>query len=320
MRWIGKEWMVETHLLYDSLKKFFTFKKIFLMNRTIILSTLAAVILLYSCKKNDSSSSGPTNPVDTTIVVEKGILKGLRINTLDYQGLYSPTADSIRYNFTYNTQNNIRNINVILKQGFAVGNNNFSYTRNTDEVVTSWNLTPANTTGKVYYNTTTKKYTAFTRPVSSPDVDSVVLVYTGNNLTELLKYCTKCTGGPNALSNRAVLTYDAAGNLKQIDEYSGGALNPVLVYREAYEYDNKKNPLQINPEIWFLTGAFTYKTTSNDVFIGPNNVTKRTYYAYFDTTQNSIIDYNYTYNTNLYPIKATGKKAGKNYTETTYLY
>jgi hypothetical protein len=290
------------------------------MNNKLILSPLVITAFLFSCKKNSSTEGNPPAIIDSSTIVEKGILKQLRINELNFLGVPSPYEDSIHYNFSYNAQKNIKNINVILKQGFATGNNNFSYTRNIDEIVTNWTLTPSNQKGKVYYNTAIKNYSAYTDQISYVGLDSVAIKYTGNHLTELLKYCTKCTGGPNALGNRSVLTYDAAGNLKQFLEYSGGAINPNLVSREEYEYDNKKNPLQISPEILFLTESNFWGSNYNDVFFGPNNVTKKSYYSLIDSTQNNVTEYNYTYNNSMYPTKAICKKNGKNHSEINYVY
>ena len=156
---------------------------------------------------------------------------------------------------------------------------------------------------KVLYNSSLSRYTGDVSSLSAFGFtvsDSTVHVYDGSGkVTRTDEYqAIPSLGQPYELSLKSIYTYDAAGNVKQIDIYYHDATTNTddLVATLKYTFDNK-------------TAAISYGADAIGIgqidLISVNNPLKAEFVDVTDPTNNQTFVFTYTYNSNNRPSTGT---------------
>lgn len=173
---------------------------------------------------------------------------------------------------------------------------------------------------RVYYNTTSSRYTATAFDLGIPGftvTDSAVYNYDASNriIDETHYMSTPGLPLPPFVGLKNTYVYNAAGNnLVSISQEAstapGGPLSPVSL--QVFTYDSKTNPLII------LNEAIVTARTGN---YNANNVTRAVFTNSVDPTQDFTLDGTFVYFSNNKPDSASSTRSpGGDVTKTRYFY
>jgi hypothetical protein len=258
--------------------------------------------LLVSCQKEISHEIS-TNPTGGGTGGGGTGGGGTGTSTLLSKIVTKDITDSIIENFTYNSQNKLIAYSVKGETVADERDERYTFERDTQGRIikrTELSTEDAGVTydtivTNVYYTATTGATIAYTISTSnSTDIDSAAFVYTGNKISKITSY-EKGTS-TYSVSDEAVYTFDANGNVTNVKYYDLSAGAPQLVHERKYTYDTKVSPLQLGSDEGIL--AIEY-------FAGPNNLTKfEVVDSMLGGLGNIILTSTFTYGTNNKPTKS----------------
>ncbi len=127
------------------------------------------------------------------------------------------------------------------------------------------------------------------------------------------RYFFSKTGGRYENHNYQAYTWDAAGNMRQLDSYGRTAANGsfALTTSIVYTYDNKPNPQKQIEGLCYMTDIQPAALSANNV------VTEQI--THVATAEKSLNTYVYTYNALGYPTRVTARYGGEGTEEATEL-
>lgn len=220
-------------------------------------------------------------------------------------------TDSFTTIYTYNSSNRLINVKITGMSGGQNVGNEYKYYRNSSGIITrrvqiNPNFIPLGIDSVitiVHYNTSTSKYTSavFSLSLSGFAIsDSAVHVYdVSGKLIRTDEYQAILTLGlPYELSFKTMYTYDAAGNIKQLDLISHDPTTGAddLISTIKYSFDTK-------------TAAVNYGADAIGVgqadLASVNNIIKADIIDVTDPANNLTFDYTYTYNSSNRPVSGT---------------
>jgi len=273
------------------------------MRNSFFLFTLLSVILI-SCQKEPDLLTGGSGGSGGG---GGGNTGGTRlVRTVSKTG-----PDSVVTVYTYNSNGKVVNVKTTGMSGGIDQANEFRYYRNSSGIITrkvqiNPNLASAGVDSvitTVLYNSSLSRYTGDVSSLSAFGFtvsDSTVHVYDGSGkVIRTDEYqAIPSLGQPYELSLKSIYTYDAAGNVKQMDIYYHDATTNTddLVATLKYTFDNK-------------TAAISYGADAIGIgqvdLISVNNPLKAEFVDVTDPTNNQTFVFTYTYNSNNRPSTGT---------------
>ena len=273
------------------------------MRNSFFLFTLLSVILI-SCQKEPDLLTGGSGGSGGG---GGGNTGGTRlVRTVSKTG-----PDSVVTVYTYNSNGKVVNVKTTGMSGGIDQANEFRYYRNSSGIITrkvqiNPNLASAGIDSvitTVLYNSSLSRYTGDVSSLSAFGFtvsDSTVHVYDGSGkVIRTDEYqAIPSLGQPYELSLKSIYTYDAAGNVKQMDIYYHDATTNTddLVATLKYTFDNK-------------TAAISYGADAIGIgqidLISVNNPLKAEFVDVTDPNNNQTFFFTYTYNSNNRPSTGT---------------
>jgi hypothetical protein len=261
-----------------------------------IIGALASAVLLSSCQK-EFTIDDPTTAA--------GAGNGTQLRRM--ASLETGQTDSTIVLYTYTASNKILSAEASYKKSGQPAIEKWVLSRDANERITGFTYIATNTTtasndtliGTLHYTSATAATPAYLTENKSSD--SLVFVFTGNNLVNVKTYST----GSTAMSDSTVYTYDGNSNVTKMQLYSISAGTATLDDESSFTYDTKNSPFNFGYIALLFDSPF---------WVGKNNNVLLT------TTGNPPFTNTYTFNSKSYPVTQTVSVSGFPVGGATYFY